>query len=115
MEDNRIDPLKHFIVESLNEPGKSDYWIAIHVQNALKILLEIEIEIEMVYGEKLTPKPIADQLQDMLSHTHGIFPNAEEIAGEMGLSRPYLSKLIREETGMSLKPFVLFHKNQNEK
>ena len=49
---------------------------------------------------------IADQICSFLHVTDGTFPQAEDIAREMGLSRTHLSKILKKEVGLSLKQFL---------
>ena len=76
--------------------------ISVHIQNSLKTFLELEI----VYGVNLSPKSLPDQIRDILKRSGKSFPSVSKVADEVGLSRPYISRLIKTETGLSLKPFI---------
>jgi len=94
--------LRRYITAMLDNHDASRRLVAVHVQNALKTLLEIEL----VYGTELPEKSVSDLVRDTLRSSFGSFPSAEDVAGMLGFSRPHLSQRIKDESGMSLKPFM---------
>jgi len=103
-------PICHYLQEIVNN-NTDKQLIAIHMQNLLKILLEIEL----VKGKNLHVKNISEQVSDFLKKNTSSYPSAEDIADEMNISRAYLSKKIKEETGVSLKPFMDLQKIETAK
>ena len=101
-EPSNIVPLSHYIFEFMATDRLAKEQISVHIQNALKTLLEIEL----LYGKEVRTPTLADQIRNLVQITEGFFPTANEVADKMGLSRPYLSKILKEETGYSLKPFL---------
>ncbi|MDC7223773.1 MAG: AraC family transcriptional regulator [Spirochaetales bacterium] len=97
-----INPLKHYIKEFMALEEVEREQVSVHIQNALKTLLELE----HLYDKKIRPMTIADQIRSHLFLKAGYFPKADEVAQKMDLSRPHLSKKLKEETGCSLKPFL---------
>ena len=94
--------LSKYLVDILLEFNFNQLLVAVHVRNTLKTLLEIEV----LYGTPLPPKTIADQVSSILMHSSRSFPSVAEVARQLGMSRPYISRLLKEETGLSMKPFI---------
>jgi AraC-like DNA-binding protein len=97
-----ILPIKNYIVEFMANDKLELEQVSVHIQNTLKTL----IEIELIYDKKVRQMSIADQIRNHLPIKESYFPTADEIALLLDLSRPYLSKKLKEETGLSLKPFL---------
>jgi AraC-like DNA-binding protein len=78
------------------------------------MVLEFTGRVERIHhGQKhsrLAVK-VANYIQHHMSETI----SAEEIAAELFLSRPYLSKKFREETGETLTDFILEEKTEEAK
>jgi len=96
-----VCPLCHYL-QNILSTNTDNQLIAIHMQNLLKNLLELEL----VKGRSLYRKNIAEQVSDMIKKNSNTSFTAEDIAQKMNISRDYLSKKIKEETGISLKPFM---------
>jgi len=96
-----VIPIKKYFLEIL-KTNNDQQLIAIHMQNLLKILLEINL----VKQKSLKEKSVSEKIADLLQKTPGNYCTANEIAKKMNYSRTYLSKKIKEETGLSLKPFI---------
>jgi AraC-like DNA-binding protein len=94
--------LSSYLLSILKDFSANQRLIAVHIQNTLKTLLEIEV----LYGTPLPPRTIADQVRDVLVQSAGPFPSVETISRQLGLSRPYISRLLKIETGLSMKPFI---------
>ena len=101
-DETNIFPLRQYIMEFLAKDQMLNQKESIHIQNALKTLLELEL----FFGEEIKPRTIAEQVRELLVIINDSFPSVEFIADKLGFSRPYLSKRIKEETGLSLKPFL---------
>ncbi|MDC7218305.1 MAG: AraC family transcriptional regulator [Spirochaetales bacterium] len=97
-----ITPLKHYIAEFLADEEVETDQVSVHIQNALKTL----IELEHIYNKEVKTMTTAERIRNQLFTKTGYFPTADEIAQLMDLSRPHLSKKLKEETGYSLKPFL---------
>lgn len=96
-----VRPIKKFLDEVVSNCSDTEI-IAVYIRNILQILLEIDL----VNSKALPEKNISEQVISMLEQSPSRFPSAEEIADKMLISRAYLSKQIKEETGVSLKPFI---------
>jgi len=96
-----VEPIRKYLDEIVTHNSNKEI-VAIHMQNLLKILLEIDL----VNSKALTEKNISEQVIDILAKSPSQFPTAEEISEMMNISRAYLSKKIKDETGVSLKPFI---------
>jgi AraC-like DNA-binding protein len=96
-----VIPIKKYFLEIL-KTNDDQQLIAIHMQNILKILLELNL----IKQKSLKEKSVSEKIADLLQKTPGNYCSANEIAEQMRYSRTYLSKKIKEETGMSLKPFI---------
>ena len=95
-------PLSSYLISILENFEVNQPLIAVHIQNTLKTLLEIQV----LYGTPLPPKTVADQVSDIVLQTTGTFPSVTEVSRQLGLSRPYISRLLKDETGLSMKPFI---------
>ncbi len=95
-------PMNHYIVEFMSSDRLDREQVSVHIQNALKTLLEIEL----LYDREIKNLSMADHIRNLVQLTDGYFPTVDEIAEKMSLSRPHLSKKLKEETGYSLKPFL---------
>ncbi len=96
-----VAPIRKYL-ESVVDSSSDNQIVAIHIRNILQILLEIDL----VNSKALPEKNISEQVITILEKSPSNFPTAEEIADQMLISRAYLSKKIKEETGVSLKPFI---------
>lgn len=96
-----VIPIRNYLVSILKN-NTDQASIAIHMQNIIKILLEIDL----LSNKEVQEKNYSEQIRDYLMTCPIPYPNAEDVAAYMKVCRPYLSKKIKAESNVSLKPFI---------